>query len=218
MTKKKRAAQIVEILERTYPDAVCSLEFKDAFQLMVATQLAAQCTDARVNIVTRDLFVKYPDVYAYAAADISEFEQDVKSTGFFRNKAKNIINAARMIISDYGATVPSNMEDLLKLPGVGRKTANLILGDFYGIPGIVVDTHAGRLARRMGLTAYEDPEKVEYDLQKLVPKEKWTSFCHCLVFHGRALCMARKAQCEQCPVMHFCDYGQKSIGMEGFET
>jgi len=216
MDIKERAAKIVEILESTYKEAYSTLEFKDAFQLLLAAQLAAQCTDERVNIVTKDLFVKYPDVYAFAEADVSELEEDIKSTGFYRNKAKNIINSARMIIKDYGGEVPSKMEDLLKLPGVGRKTANLILGDWYGIPGIVVDTHAGRLSRRMGLTKHEDPEKVEYDLMKIIPEEKWTDFCHRLVFHGRAVCRARKPLCDECPVIRYCDYAQKSKGMKGF--
>ncbi|NTV89686.1 MAG: endonuclease III, partial [Clostridiales bacterium] len=148
MTKKERAGKITDILERTYPGAICSLEFTDAFQLMVATQLAAQCTDARVNIVTKDLFVKYPDVYAYAAAELAEFEQDIRSTGFYHNKARNIIGAARMLITDFGARVPDNMEDLLKLPGVGRKTANLVVTMGYDKPGICVDTHVHRISNR----------------------------------------------------------------------
>jgi len=211
MTKKERAAAICEILEKTYPDAACSLEYSDPFQLLVATQLAAQCTDARVNIVTKDLFVKYPDVYAFANADISELEQDIRSTGFFRNKARNLINASKLIISDYNGKVPSNMDDLLKLPGVGRKTANLILGDSFGIPGVVIDTHAGRLAKRIGLTKHDDPEKVEFDIMKLLPKERWIGFGHLMVFHGRAVCVARKPRCHECQILQLCDYGRKSL-------
>lgn len=177
---------------------------------MVSTQLAAQCTDARVNMVTPALFSKYKDVYDFAAADIHELEQEIKSTGFYRNKAKNIINACRMIISDFGGKVPSNMEDLLKLPGVGRKTANLLLGDSFGIPGVVVDTHAKRLSNRIGLSANEDPEKIEYDLMKILPRENWSKFCHQLVYHGRAVCNARKPACERCEIRPYCVYGQKS--------
>ena len=153
-----------------YLDAACTLDYKDPLQLLVATQLAAQCTDARVNIVTRELFKKYRTVYDFASADLGELEQDIKSTGFYRNKAKNIIAACKMIIDDFGGNVPRDMESLLKLPGVGRKTANLLLNDCFGIPGIVVDTHAGRLSKRMGLTENDDPVKIEYDLMKIIPR------------------------------------------------
>ena len=209
MGKKERVKEIIRVFDELYPEACCSLDYRDPLQLLIATQLAAQCTDARVNIVTKSLFQKYRTVYDFAAADQNELEQDIKSTGFFRNKAKNIIGAAKMIISDFGGEVPSNMEDLLKLPGVGRKTANLVRGDFFGIPGIVVDTHASRLSGRIGLTANKDPEKIEYDLMEIVPKESWTNFCHQLVFHGRAVCMARKPDCDSCQIRAFCDFGQK---------
>ncbi|HEX2946465.1 MAG TPA: endonuclease III [Clostridia bacterium] len=207
MTKKQRAAKIAEMLQELYPEAGCSLEYIDPLQLMVATILAAQCTDARVNIVTKDLFVKYRNVQDFANADLEELEQDIKSTGFYHNKAKNIIAACKMIISDFGGSVPSNMEDLLKLPGVGRKTANLILSDSFGVPGVVIDTHAKRLTNRMGLTDNEDPEKIEYDLMKLLPAEKWGNFCHQLVFHGRALCDARKPKCADCSIKPYCKFG-----------
>jgi endonuclease-3 len=207
MTKKQKALKIAELLQGMYPEATCSLEYKDPLQLMVATQLAAQCTDARVNIVTKDLFRKYRTEQDFANADLEELEQDIRSTGFYHNKAKNIIAACRMIISDYGGNVPSNIEDLLKLPGVGRKTANLILNDSFGVPGVVIDTHAKRLTNRMGLTENEDPEKIEYDLMKLLPAEKWGSFCHQLVFHGRALCDARKPKCGDCPILPHCRFG-----------
>ena len=202
--KKSAVAAII-----LYPGAGCSLEYTDPLQLMIATQLAAQCTDARVNIVTQTLFKKYVTVYDFAAADLNELEQDIKSTGFYHNKAKNIINACKMIISDFDCRVPSNMDDLLKLPGVGRKTANLVLGDIFGIPGIVVDTHAGRLSNRIGLTSNKDPEKIEYDLMKAVPRKNWTKFCHQLVYHGRAVCNARKPNCEVCTIRKFCDYGSR---------
>jgi endonuclease-3 len=207
MTKKQRALKIAELLQELYPEAACSLEYTDPLQLMVATILAAQCTDARVNIVTKDLFKKYGNVQDFANADLEELEKVIKSTGFYHNKAKNIIAACKMIISDFGGKVPSNMEDLLKLPGVGRKTANLILNDSFGVPGVVIDTHAKRLTNRMGLTDNEDPEKIEYDLMKLLPAEKWGSFCHQLVFHGRALCDARKPKCAGCRVQPYCRFG-----------
>lgn len=207
MDNSERVGKIIEVFERLYPDAACSLDYKDPLQLMVSTQLAAQCTDARVNLVTRTLFEKYKSVYDFANADLHELEEDIRSTGFYRNKAKNIINACKMIISDFGGKVPDNMDDLLKLPGVGRKTANLVLGDCFGIPGIVVDTHASRLSKRIGLTTRDDPEKIEYDLMKVVPRDSWGRFCHQLVFHGRALCMARKPACEACPIRELCDFG-----------
>ncbi len=210
MTRKEKAAAIIPILDRLYPEAGCSLDYSDPLQLMISTQLAAQCTDARVNMVTPALFSKYRDVYAFAAADPLELEQDIKSTGFYHNKARNIINACKMLISDFGGRVPSNMEDLLKLPGVGRKTANLVLGDCFGIPGVVVDTHAKRLSNRIGLSEYEDPEKIEYDLMKVLPKENWSTFCHQLVYHGRAVCGARKPDCGGCDIRPYCAYGQKN--------
>ncbi len=211
MNKKQQAKHIMEQLEKMYPDAECSLDYQDPLQLMVATQLAAQCTDARVNIVTKKLFKKYKTVDDYANANLSEFEQDIKSTGFYRNKAKNIIAASRMIIEVFGRNVPSDMENLLKLPGVGRKTANLLLNDWFGVPGIVIDTHAKRLTNRMGLTQNDDPEKIEYDLMKIIPKEKWGRFCHQLVFHGRAICTARKPKCEICELLPFCKFGSAHI-------
>ena len=208
MTTKQRVLKIIDQFNKMYPDAECSLVYRDPLQLMISTQLAAQCTDARVNIVTKDLFQKYKTVQDFANAGQEELEQDIKSTGFYHNKSRNIIAACRMLIADFGGTVPSNMEDLLKLPGVGRKTANLVLNDCFGVPGIVVDTHAKRLSKRIGLTVQEDPEKVEYDLMKVVPVEKWGSFCHQLVYHGRAVCNARKPLCENCGIRPFCKYGQ----------
>lgn len=208
MTTKQRVLKIIQQFNIMYPDADCSLEYTDPLQLMIATQLAAQCTDARVNIVTKYLFEKYKTVHSFAEAVQEELEQDIKSTGFYHNKARNIIAACRMLITDFGGTVPSNMEDLLKLPGVGRKTANLVLNDCFGVPGIVVDTHAKRLSKRIGLTENEDPEKIEYDLMKVVPVDKWGSFCHQLVFHGRAVCNARKPLCEKCNIRLYCKYGK----------
>lgn len=202
--KSERAEKIFEVFGKVYDDADCTLEYKTALELLIATQLAAQCTDARVNMVTPALFAKYPDVYAFANADELELREDIRSTGFFRNKAKNIIGCCRMLIDDFGGEVPNNMDDLLKLPGVGRKTANLVLGDFFGIPGVVVDTHATRLSNRMGLTNQKDPYKIELDLQKLLPPKDWADFCHCLVYHGRAYCTARAPKCDNCPIEHLC--------------
>lgn len=210
MRKKEKVLKIKEIFNIHYPEADCTLKFKDPFTLMVSAQLATQCTDARVNTITPILFKKYPDVFALAEADIKELEEIVKPTGFYRNKAKNLIGAARILVSEYVGKVPNTMEDLLRLPGVGRKIANLILGDAFGIPGIVVDTHAGRITRRLGLTKNTDPYKVEMDLVKVVPKDYMTLFCHQLVFHGRAICTARSPKCGICPISEYCDYYKKA--------
>lgn len=203
-SKKERAEKIYDVFKDIYGKGECTLDYKDPLQLLIATQLAAQCTDARVNLVTPALYKKYPDVYAFANADELELQNDIKSTGFFRNKAKNIIGCCRMLIKDFGGEVPQSMEELLKLPGVGRKTANLVLGDAFGIPGVVVDTHATRLSNRMGFTVNKDPYKIELDLMKIIPKENWGSFCHMLVHHGRAYCDARRPNCAECPISEFC--------------
>jgi endonuclease III len=203
---KKRAKEISAILYSTYPEATCSLDYTEPLQLVISTILAAQCTDLRVNIVTKDLFKKYTSVYDYANANPEELEQDIKSTGFYRNKAKNIIGCCKKLITDFGGKVPNNMEDLLSLPGVGRKTANVVLSNIFGIPGVIVDTHCKRLSNRIGLTDKEDPEKIEYDLMKILPKKDWTAFSNSLVYHGRAVCDARKPKCGQCPVAQYCDF------------
>lgn len=203
---KDRVLKIRAIFNKIYGDADCSLKYQDPLQLLIATQLAAQCTDARVNIVTKDLFQKYKDVYDFARADVSELEQNIKSTGFYRNKARNIINCCKMLIQDFNGKVPGNLEDLLKLPGVGRKTANLILGDIFDTPGLVIDTHAKRLSNRIGLTQNTDPTKIEFDLMDIVPKDYWSKFCHQLVYHGRAVCNARKPKCDQCRISHLCNF------------
>lgn len=202
--KKKRAEIIVNLLKKAYPDSDCTLDYKDPLQLLVATQLAAQCTDARVNMVTPKLFKKYPDVYTFATADELELREYIRSTGFYKNKAKNIIGCCQKIISDFNGIVPDTMEELLTLPGVGRKTANLVLGDIFKKPGIVVDTHATRLSNRMGLTKEKDPYKIELDLLKIIPESEQTDFCHRLVDHGRACCSARKPECAKCPLSEFC--------------
>lgn len=203
---KNVSKKISLILYEAYPEATCSLDYKVPLQLLIATMLAAQCTDERVNIVTKNLFKKYTSVYDYANANPEELEQDIRSTGFYRNKAKNIIGCCKKLISDFGGKVPDNMKDLLSLPGVGRKTANVVLGNIYGVPGIIVDTHCKRLSNRIGLTDKEDPEKIEYDLMEILPRKDWTAFSNCLVYHGRAICNARKPKCGQCPIALHCDF------------
>lgn len=201
----KKMENIRKIFNEIYDDATCTLEYSKPYELLIATQLAAQCTDARVNIVMKELVKKYKSVEDYANADINELMDDIHSTGFFRNKSKNIIATCKMLISDFGGEVPNNMDDLLKLPGVGRKTANLILGDVFGKPAIVVDTHAGRLSRRIGLTKHTDPYKVELDLKKIVEPDYQCVFCHQLVYHGREYCKSQRPNCEKCPITHLCD-------------
>ena len=204
MRKKDFVLKLKEIFDKEYPTACCSLDFKKPYELLSATQLAAQCTDARVNIVTKDLFKKYTSVEDFANADLSELENDIRSTGFYRNKAKNIIGCCKMLLSDFGGEVPDTMEELTRLPGTGRKTANIILGDIYEKPSVVVDTHCIRLSNRFGLTKNSDPYKIELDLKKIVPEDYQTRFCHTLVFHGRAYCNARSPKCETCPVKEIC--------------
>ena len=203
---KSRAKKISEILFKIYPEATCSLDYNKPLELLIATMLAAQCTDERVNIVTRDLFKKYTSVYDYANANPEELEEDIRPTGFYRNKARNIIGCCKKLIKDFGGKVPDNMEDLLSLPGVGRKTANVVLGNIYKIPGIIVDTHCKRLSNRIGLTEEEDPEKIEFDLMEILPREDWTAFSNSLVYHGRAICNARKPKCVHCPIAQYCDF------------
>lgn len=192
------AARILALLDRHYPAAGCSLDFSTPLELLVATILSAQCTDERVNKVTPALFAKYPGAAAYAAAEPAVLEQEIRSTGFFRNKAANIIGAAGRIVARHGGDVPRTIEELTALPGVGRKTANVILGNAFGIPGIVVDTHVGRIAARLGLTAAADPVKIEFELMPLIPRERWVRFSHQLIAHGRAICRAPRPLCAAC--------------------
>ena len=201
----KRIEKIREAFNSIYKEADCTLNYQKPYELLFATRLAAQCTDARVNIVMKDLVKKYPTLEAFADADLDELMQDIYSTGFYRNKAREIIASAQMLLSQFGGVVPDNMDDLLSLPGVGRKTANLILGDVYGKPAIVVDTHAGRIARRIGLTTNKDPYKVELDLKKIIPPDYQSTFCHQLVYHGREYCKSQRPICEKCPINLFCD-------------
>lgn len=211
MTKKERAASIVAALKEAYPEGICSLNYQKDYELLFATRLSAQCTDARVNLVTPELFSTYPTLEALAAADIADVERIIHSTGFFRAKAKDIVLAAQMLLSDYGGKVPGTMEELLKLPGVGRKTANLVLGDIHKTPGAVVaDTHCIRIAGRLGLTdGSKDPAKVETQLRKVLPPEESNDFCHRLVLHGRAVCTARPPHCELCTLQEWCAAFQK---------
>ena len=205
MNKKTEfVLKLKEIFDVEYPGACCSLEFEKPYELLIATQLAAQCTDARVNIVTETLFKKYTSVEDFANANQEELEQDIRSTGFYRNKAKNIIGCCKKLLSDFEGRVPDTMEELTSLPGTGRKTANIILGDVYGKPSVVVDTHCIRLSNRFGLTKNKDPYKIEMDLKKVVPEDYQTHFCHTLVFHGRAYCKAQRPDCERCPVREIC--------------
>lgn len=192
MTKKQRASLAVEALKKEYPEAICSLDYKNDFQLLVATRLSAQCTDARVNIVTPALFAKYPTVEDFAAAEVGDVEELIRSCGFFHTKAKDIVAMAQKIISDFGGKVPDNIEDLTSLPGVGRKTANLICGDIFGKPAVVADTHLIRISNLLGLVESKDPFKVEKALRELIPPEESNDFCHRCVLHGRAVCIARR--------------------------
>lgn len=204
MVRKERAELILGLLKAEYPQVKCTLDYSTPIEMLFATQLSAQCTDARVNIVTKDLFKRYKTVYDYAAADYDELCEIIRSAGFYRSKAKNIILAAQRIIDVYGGELPDTMDDLLTLPGTGRKTANLVLGDIFKKPAIVVDTHCIRLSNRMGLTRNADPVKIEQDIRKVIPPEESLDFCHRLVAHGRAVCTARKPKCGECRVRDVC--------------
>lgn len=204
MTKKQIALNAVDALKSAYPDAVCSLVAGNPFELLIATRLSAQCTDARVNLVTPELFAKYRTLEDYASADVNDIEKIIHSCGFFRQKSKDIIEMAKKIISDFDGKVPDNIDDLTTLSGVGRKTANLICGDVYGKPAIVADTHLIRISNRLGLVATKDPYKVELELKKLLPPEESNDFCHRAVLHGRAVCDSRKPKCDICNMSSFC--------------
>jgi endonuclease-3 len=199
-----RARKICRLLARQYPDAKCALEHENPLELLIATILSAQCTDKRVNLVTPALFARYPTAQAYADAPPADLEQAIASTGFYRNKARSIIACCKQIVANHAGEVPGMMEELVALAGVGRKTANVILGTAFGIPGITVDTHVGRLSRRLGLTRHTDPEKVERDLMAIVPSKDWTMLSHRLIFHGRQVCHARKPRCEDCVLATIC--------------
>lgn len=212
MKKKKNILAIIEELKALYPDSICSLDYQKPYELLFATRLAAQCTDERVNKVTPGLYGRFPTLEALAGADVSEVEELIHSTGFFRAKARDIVAASNMLLEEFGGVVPNNMDDLLRLPGVGRKTANLILGDVYHIPGVVIaDTHCIRISGRLGLTdGTKDPGKTEEQLRKILPPRESNDFCHRLVLHGRAVCMARGPECERCTLRPHCDFYTKS--------
>ena len=203
---KEKAKAIIEILKQQYPDALCALQYEKDYELMIAVRLSAQCTDARVNLVTPALFAAYPTLEAMANADIADVERYIHSCGFYRQKAKDIVLACQMLIEQYGSKVPDTMEELLKLPGVGRKTANLLLGDIYGAPGSVVcDTHCIRICGRLGLSQGKEPEKVERQLRAILPPEESSDFCHRIVLFGRDICTARKPDCARCPLAPLCN-------------
>lgn len=204
MTKKERARLLVEGLKKEYPDAICSLVASNPFELLIATRLSAQCTDARVNLVTPVLFEKYKTLDDYANADVKDVEDIIHSCGFYHGKARDIIEMAKGVRDRFQGVVPDNIEDLTTLSGVGRKTANLIVGDVYGKPAVVADTHLIRLTNRMGLVNTKDPKKVEMKLKKILPPEESNDFCHRCVLHGRAVCSARKAECEKCSLNEYC--------------
>ena len=209
MDKKTRVLKAVEALEILYPDAICSLNYSDAFQLLIATRLSAQCTDARVNMVTPALFAAYPDAASMAAAPIESVEELIKTCGLYKTKAKDLVGIGQMIVSEFGGTVPDTIEQLTKLPGVGRKTANLVCGDVYGKPAVVTDTHFIRLCNRLGFVKTTNPLQVENTMRKLLPPDKSNDFCHRSVLFGRDICTARKTYCERCPMADFCPSSTK---------
>jgi endonuclease III len=211
---RAKARQVVRLLARLYPDAHCALHHENPMQLLIATILSAQCTDRRVNLVTPALFARYATVKDFAEAAPRELEEAIASTGFFRNKTRNIIACCKDLVAHHGGQVPGTMEDLVKLAGVGRKTANVILGNAFGVPGITVDTHVGRVSRRLGLTVHAAPEKVERDLMDLIPKKEWTMFSHRMIFHGRQVCHARNPKCDECLLAKICP----KIGVSSSKT
>ncbi len=211
-TDPRRVAAILAKLDEAYPTATCELKHENAFQLLISTILSAQCTDVRVNQVTQTLYKKYPNAEAFAHANPSELEQEIRPTGFFRNKTKSIMGASKGILENFGGQVPRTMEEILTLPGVARKTANVVLGTAYGIAsGVVVDTHVIRLSRRLDLTKHEDPKKIEEDLMRVIPKEKWIHFSHQLIWHGRRVCVARKPRCIDCNLEPLCYSKDKTV-------
>ncbi len=211
-TEPKRVAAILAKLDEAYPNATCELKHENAFQLLISTILSAQCTDVRVNQVTETLYKKYPNPKAFAYATPNELEQEIRPTGFFRNKTKSVMGASQAIVEQFGGQVPRTMEEILTLPGVARKTANVVLGTAYGIPsGIVVDTHVQRLANRLDLTRNEDPKKIEQDLMHVIPQDKWIQFSHQIIWHGRRVCQARKPKCAECNMETLCYAKDKTM-------
>ena len=207
----ERIQQILKRLDQQYPDVTCALQHKSAWELLVATILSAQATDVRVNMVTPEIFKKYPTVEAFAALKREQLEPDIRSTGFFRNKSKSVVGAAKKIMSDFGGQVPDEMEKILTLPGVARKTANVVLGTWFKkAEGVVVDTHVHRISRRLELTRNDDPKKIEQDLMKIIPRDRWTLFSHQIIWHGRKLCIARSPKCAECPLENICHAADKT--------
>ena len=210
-TSPERVDEILRRLDHAYPDVTCALIHKDPWELLVATILSAQSTDVRVNLVTPALFKKYPTVQDFARLEPQQLEPDVRSTGFFRNKSKSVVGAARRVVNDFGGKVPENMDDLLTLPGVARKTANVVLGTWFKkSEGVVVDTHVHRISRRLELTRNDDPPKIEQDLMQVIPRERWTLFSHQIIWHGRKLCVARSPKCAECPLENICHAEDKT--------
>jgi endonuclease-3 len=212
MDPAEKIGPILKLLQEHYGDAHVTLDFTNPLELLVATVLSAQCTDVRVNQVTPAIFHKYPTAADYADADLPNLEQAIYPTGFYRQKAKSLKALCRALVEQFGGQVPGSLDDLVKLPGIGRKTANVILGNAFGLPGVVVDTHVGRVAQRLGLTRQKDPVKIESDLMPLVPRERWVKFSHQMIWHGRLICTAKKPDCLHCPLLPYCDYGAKAKG------
>lgn len=211
---KRHAARVAKLLAQTYPAAKCALNFHSPLELLIATILSAQCTDVRVNIVTKELFRKYRSAADYADADSRQLEAEIKSTGFFRSKAKSIQSTCRRLVDEYDGQVPNDLEALVKLPGVGRKTANVVLGTAFGIAsGVVVDTHVRRITKRLGLTTHKEPEKIERDLMAVLPRKEWVDFSHRLIHHGRRICIARRPKCDECTLNKVCP----RVGVEAKE-
>lgn len=209
MTKKEKVMKILELLYEQYGPTKCYLNHETEWQLLIATMLSAQCTDDRVNLVTKDLFQKYTSIQDFAEANLQELEQDIRSTGFYHNKAKNIIACCQKLLSDFGGEVPSDIDALTSLAGVGRKTANVVRGNWYGIPSVVVDTHVKRVSNLLGLTKNEDPVKIEFDLMKIVPQEKWIDINTQMIAHGRKICIARRPKCQECVLLPYCTGGKE---------
>ncbi len=212
MELKERVIKVLDRLEEHYGPTKCYLTHESAWQLLIATILSAQCTDDRVNMVTPGLFAKYPDIKSFAEVDLAELEQDIRSTGFYHNKAKNIIGCCQMLLSEYGGEVPKDIDKLTKLPGVGRKTANVVRGNIYGIPSVVVDTHVRRVSNMLGFTNSQDPVKIEFELMELLPEKNWIAYNTQIIAHGRKVCIARRPKCSSCFLADLCDHNIKEKG------
>jgi endonuclease III len=212
MNPAEKIGPILKLLDEYYGDAHVTLDFTNPLELLVATVLSAQCTDVRVNLVTPAIFRQYPTAADYADAPLEDLEQAIYTTGFYHQKAKSIKSLCRALVEKFAGQVPASLDDLVKLPGIGRKTANVILGNAFGIPGVVVDTHISRVAQRLGLTRQKDPVKIEFDLMPLVPQARWVKFSHQLIWHGRQICSAKKPDCPHCPLLPYCDYGAAAGG------